>query len=69
MSSGLEIYSKIYEYISEITKCMSPAEQAENDNQCLLLGAESCLAIAEQVLKERGELVGMEYFTLVKGKI
>lgn len=69
MSSGIEIYSKINEYISEITRCMSPAEQAENDNQCLLLGAETCLAIAEQVLKERGELEGMEYFTAVKGEI
>lgn len=56
MSSGIEIYNKINEYISEIIRCMSPAEQAENDNQSLLLGAETCLAIAEQVLKERDEL-------------
>lgn len=66
MSSGIEIYTKIIEYISEVTRCMSSAEQAEHDNQSLLLGAETCLAIAEQVLKERGELEGMEYFTAVK---
>ena len=56
MSSGIAIYNKIKEYITEVEQCMDEKERLETDNQSLLLGAESCLAIAEQILIEFGEI-------------